>query len=163
VTGGPSGKTSYVIVGENAGESKLKKIKDLGLKTLNEDEFIALIATREGAEPDEKQIKAMQKEEQRIKDAAKEMERKEKEEEKLRERKEAALEGTGLAAKYVHVVTIVLSLMDEGRWHRLLVNCGPPNMHPRTSRRSAVTRPSLKDLVNGSGIGELLRINPAQS
>jgi replication factor C subunit 1 len=156
VTGGPSGKTSYVIVGENAGESKLKKIKDLGLKTLNEDEFIALIATREGAEPDEKQIKAMQKEEQRIKDAAKEMERKEKEEEKLRKRKEAALEGTGMAAKYVHFHNVVFSLMDVGRWRRLQVNCGPPNMRRRTLRRSAATRPLLKDSVNGFAIGELL-------
>jgi replication factor C subunit 1 len=99
VTGGPSGKTSYVIVGENAGKSKIDKIKAIPLETLDEDGFLNLIATRKGAKPDEKQIKAMQKEEQKIRDAAKAMELKEKEDEKLRKRKEAALENTGMAAK----------------------------------------------------------------
>jgi replication factor C subunit 1 len=41
----------------------------------------------------------MQKEEKKIQDAAKEMEKKEKEDEKLRKRKEAALVDTGMAAK----------------------------------------------------------------
>jgi len=99
VTGGPSGKTDYVVVGDNAGASKLDKIKSLSIKTLNEDQFLDLIASREGAEPDEKQLKAMAKEEKKIQDAAKEMEKKEKDDEKLRKRKEAALGNTGMAAK----------------------------------------------------------------
>jgi len=70
------------VVGDNAGASKLDKIKSLSIKTLNEDQFLDLIASREGAEPDEKQLKAMAKEEKKIQDAAKEMEKKEKEDEK---------------------------------------------------------------------------------
>lgn len=95
VTSGPSGKTDYVIIGDNAGKSKIDKIQAINLKTLTEDEFLNLIATRKGAKPDEKQIKA----EKKIQDAAKEMEKKEKEDEKLRKRKEAALVDTGMAAK----------------------------------------------------------------
>ena len=45
VTGGPSGKTSYVVVGDDAGESKLAKVKALKIKTLDEDQFLELIAT----------------------------------------------------------------------------------------------------------------------
>jgi replication factor C subunit 1 len=71
----------------------------LGINTINEDQFLDLIATRKGAKPDEKQLKAMAKEEKKIQDAAKEMEKKEKEDEKLRKRKEAALGNTGMAAK----------------------------------------------------------------
>jgi len=99
VTGAPSKKTSYVVVGENAGPSKMKRIEDLNLATLKEDGFLELIRSREGAELDEKQIKARDKEEQKIAGQAKAMEAREKEEEKARKRKEAALEGTGLAAK----------------------------------------------------------------
>jgi BRCT domain type II-containing protein len=46
VTGVPSSKTSYVIVGANAGPSKLATIKKNGLKTLDEDGFLNLIGTR---------------------------------------------------------------------------------------------------------------------
>lgn len=46
VTGAPSSKTSFVVVGQNAGPSKLKKIKDLGIKDLDEDGFYDLIRTR---------------------------------------------------------------------------------------------------------------------
>ncbi|KAI8352966.1 replication factor RFC1 C terminal domain-containing protein [Mortierella sp. GBAus27b] len=45
VTGSPSGKTSYVVIGEDAGQSKLDKVKKLKLKTLSEDEFLDLIRT----------------------------------------------------------------------------------------------------------------------
>ena len=98
ITGAPSGKTSYVVVGDNAGASKLKKINELGIPTLTEDEFLELIRTRKGV-LDEKAQKAKEKEQENIKKQAKEMEAKEKEEEKLRKRKEAALEGTGIATK----------------------------------------------------------------
>jgi len=151
VTSGPSGKTDYVIIGDNAGKSKIDKIQAINLKTLTEDQFLDLIATRKGAKPDEKQIKAMQKEEKKIQDAAKEMEKKEKEDEKLRKRKEAALVDTGMAAKYV----LYSDLADiVGRSRLLQVNYGPQNTPPQTSRRFAVTRPTSRDLVIGSRTGE---------
>ena len=100
MTGAPSKKTSYVVIGENAGPSKVKKIEELGIQTLNEDEFFELIRSREGAELDEKQIKARQKDEHKIAEQAKAMEAREREEEKVRKRKETALEGTGIAAKW---------------------------------------------------------------
>jgi replication factor C subunit 1 len=39
----PSSKTSYVVIGREAGESKLKKVRDLKLKTLDEDSLFELI------------------------------------------------------------------------------------------------------------------------
>ena len=101
MTGAPSGKTSFVVVGENAGESKLKKIKEKAIPTLDEDGFLNLIRTSQGV-LDEKAIKAQEKEEKKIQQQAEEMEAREKEEEKVRKRKEAALEGTGIAAKSVY-------------------------------------------------------------
>lgn len=82
----------------------MDKIKKANIKTLNEDEFLDLIRTRKGAELDEKQIKAKEKEEKKIQEAAMEMEKREKEEEKLRKRKEKAMEGTGMAAKFVFLL-----------------------------------------------------------
>lgn len=43
VTGAPSSKTSYVVLGSEAGPSKLRKIADLKIKTINEDGLFALI------------------------------------------------------------------------------------------------------------------------
>ena len=43
VTTAPSKKTSYVIVGREAGEKKLEKVRELGIPTLDEDGFFALI------------------------------------------------------------------------------------------------------------------------
>ena len=40
---GVSKKLDYLIVGEGAGPSKLKKASDLGVKMLSEDEFVAMI------------------------------------------------------------------------------------------------------------------------
>lgn len=86
-------------MGENAGASKLKKIEEANIKTMSEDEFLHMIATRKGAKMDEKAIKAQEKEAKKIEDAAKAMEQKEKEDEKLRKRKEQAMAGTGAAVK----------------------------------------------------------------
>ncbi|WOO84678.1 Replication factor C subunit 1 [Vanrija pseudolonga] len=101
VTGAPSGKTSYVILGENAGPGKLKTIKEKKIPTLTEDQFLDMIRTRKPGKMDDKTKAAIEKEEKKVLDQAKELERREKEEEKLQKRKEAALEGTGQAVKKV--------------------------------------------------------------
>ncbi|KAF9115055.1 AP-3 complex subunit delta [Mortierella sp. AM989] len=58
VTGSPSGKTSFVIVGDDAGQSKLDKVKKLKIKTLNEDEFLDLIRTSPAKTEDGKIVQA---------------------------------------------------------------------------------------------------------
>ena len=75
----PSSRTDYVVLGDNAGPSKLAAIKKHEIKTLNEDEFLNLIATRRlgNGKVDEKTKKKMEKEKEEIKKAAKEMERRE--------------------------------------------------------------------------------------
>ncbi|KAG9048251.1 hypothetical protein FS837_000387 [Tulasnella sp. UAMH 9824] len=77
VTGAPSAKTSYVVVGENAGPKKLQIIKDKGLKMVDEDGFLNLIATRKGV-LDAATIAKMEKEQEKIRKDAKEMEMREK-------------------------------------------------------------------------------------
>jgi len=42
-SGSISGKTSYVLAGDNMGPEKLKKAQSLGVKLINEDEFLSLI------------------------------------------------------------------------------------------------------------------------
>ncbi|CDO76341.1 hypothetical protein BN946_scf185011.g5 [Trametes cinnabarina] len=80
VVGQPSSKTSYVVVGADAGPSKLKAIEKNKLKTLDEDGFLNLIATRVVDESalDDKTRKKMKKEQEAIRENAKEMERREK-------------------------------------------------------------------------------------
>ena len=41
--GSISGKTSFILAGENMGPSKLEKAQKLGIKILNEDEFLELL------------------------------------------------------------------------------------------------------------------------
>lgn len=109
----------------------MAKIAKLGIATLNEDQFLDLIATRKGAKLDEKAIKAKEKEDQKIKDAAKEMEKREKEEEQLRKRKAKAMEGTGVAVKSVSfcfcIVRKRLTNTIAGKLYPLLANYGPQN------------------------------------
>ncbi|WVQ80305.1 hypothetical protein IAT38_002410 [Cryptococcus sp. DSM 104549] len=110
VTGAPSGKTSYVVIGENAGASKLNKIKEKKIPTMTEDEFLDFIRTRssstaQGGVMDAKALgkaeKAREKEEKKIEEAARAMEAREKEEEKERRRKEKVLKGQGMAVKKI--------------------------------------------------------------
>ncbi|KAF9020615.1 RFC1-domain-containing protein [Hymenopellis radicata] len=83
VVGQPSTRTDYVVLGDNAGPSKLAAIKKHGIRTLDEDAFLDLIAKRTGTgEIDEKTKKKMEKEQKDIKIAAKEMEKREKQEAK---------------------------------------------------------------------------------
>lgn len=80
VVGQPSSKTDFVVLGDNAGPSKLAAIKKHNLRTLGEDEFLDLIATRKGlgnGKVDDKTKKKMEKEQQAIRQAAREMENRE--------------------------------------------------------------------------------------
>jgi DNA ligase (NAD+) len=45
VSGSVSKKTNYVVVGEEAG-SKLRKATELGVKLLDEDQFLALMGRK---------------------------------------------------------------------------------------------------------------------
>lgn len=82
VTTGPSKKTSYVVLGSDAGPKKLETIKQYDLKVINEDGLFALIErlptnggdSAAGAEAEKKR----EKEEQKIKEAAAEMEAQER-------------------------------------------------------------------------------------
>lgn len=73
VTTSPSSKTSYVVLGEGAGPSKLKAIEKNGLKTLDEDGFLALIADRGEGEPDKAALKKQEAEQNKLLAAAKEL------------------------------------------------------------------------------------------
>jgi replication factor C subunit 1 len=104
ITGAPSGKTSYVVLGNEAGPSKLRKINDLSLKTINEDGLFALISRMPANGGDgkaaEKNSENKKAEIDKIKKDAEEMEREEQrmrdEAEKARKKleKEAASEGS---------------------------------------------------------------------
>lgn len=98
MTGGPSSKTSYVVLGDDAGPSKLTKIREHKIKTINEEGLFELIrrlpaggGSGKGAE---KVRQKRKEEEEKIKKQAAEMEQEEKrkraEEEKAR--KAAVLE-----------------------------------------------------------------------
>lgn len=84
VTGAPSGATSYVVVGANAGQSKLTKIATIGCPTLDEDGFLELIGSRGSGQLDEKQKKKQKEEEAKIKRVAREMEEAEREDDRKR-------------------------------------------------------------------------------
>ena len=74
VTAAPSGRTSYVILGRDAGPKKLETIKAKKIKTLNEDEFLEMVRSRE-YEMDDKAQEKLKKEQEKIKEDAKELER----------------------------------------------------------------------------------------
>lgn len=71
VTTAPSSKTSYVVLGSDAGPKKLELIKKHKLKTLDEDGFLALIGDRKADPNDPKVLEAKKKEEAKVKEAAK--------------------------------------------------------------------------------------------
>jgi replication factor C subunit 1 len=82
VTGAPSSKTNYVVLGNDAGPKKLETIQKLGIKTVNEDGLFALISRLPahggcGINAQKAEEKRM-KDEARIEQAAKEMEKEEK-------------------------------------------------------------------------------------
>lgn len=101
VTGAPSKVTSYVVLGAGAGPKKLETIQKVGIKTLDEDGFLQLIATRGGQEMDEKTKAKQEKDQQAMKKAAMEMEQREKEKDAQEKRKAKVLGKTGTAIKWV--------------------------------------------------------------
>ena len=114
VTTAPSSKTSYVVLGDDAGPAKLRKIADFKIKTINEEGLFALIAAmpanggdgkaaeknNEKKKADEAKIKKdaedMEKEEQK---RAEELEKAEKE-----RQKQAALKGSSAPAAPIRTV-----------------------------------------------------------
>lgn len=73
VTSAPSSKTSYVVVGDNAGEKKLETIKKNRIKTLDEDGFLGLISQRGAQELDPATTARLKAEEKKVETAAKEL------------------------------------------------------------------------------------------
>lgn len=79
VTSAPSSKTSYVVLGSDAGPSKLQRIQQFSLKTINEEGLFALIKKLPANGGDSKAAAAYEQkqaaEEKKIKEMAEEMEK----------------------------------------------------------------------------------------
>ncbi|KNE96098.1 hypothetical protein PSTG_10523 [Puccinia striiformis f. sp. tritici PST-78] len=71
VTTSPSSKTSYVVLGSDAGPKKLEMIKKHKIKTITEDEFLALIGSNASGEVDAKTIKKQEEEVKKVEQVAK--------------------------------------------------------------------------------------------
>lgn len=86
VTGAPSKKTSYVVVGSDAGPKKLETIKAHGIKTINEEGLFALIkrlpANGGDGKAGEAYAEKQAKEEAKIRQQAQEMEERERKKQK---------------------------------------------------------------------------------
>ncbi|KAI1781002.1 replication factor RFC1 C terminal domain-containing protein [Hypoxylon cercidicola] len=82
ITGAPSSKTSYVVLGDDAGPSKLAKIRQFNIKTINEEglfELIRRLPAGGGSGKGAEKLREKRKlEEEKIKEQAAEMEREEK-------------------------------------------------------------------------------------
>ncbi|KAI8943913.1 DNA replication factor C, large subunit [Xylaria longipes] len=82
VTGAPSSKTSYVVLGDDAGPSKLAKIREHNIKTINEEglfELIRRLPAGGGSGKGAEKVRQKRKdEEEKIKKQAAEMEQEEK-------------------------------------------------------------------------------------
>jgi replication factor C subunit 1 len=86
VTSGPSKKTSYVVIGSDAGPKKLETIRNLGIKTINEEGLFALIqqlpANGGDSKAGEAYAQKQAKEEEKIQKQAEEDEERERERQK---------------------------------------------------------------------------------
>ncbi|KAJ4307176.1 DNA replication factor C complex subunit Rfc1 [Collariella sp. IMI 366227] len=81
VTGAPSSKTDFVVLGSDAGPSKLRKIKEHGIKTIDEEGLFYLIKTMPahggGGKGAEKAKQKQQDEEKKVREEAARMEEEE--------------------------------------------------------------------------------------
>ncbi len=100
VTTSPSSKTSFVVLGTDAGPSKIKKIADMKIKTINEDGLLALIRTMPANGGDgkaaEKNLEKKKADMDKVKREAEEMDKEEKR--KIAEAEKAAKEARRIAA-----------------------------------------------------------------
>ncbi|TAQ87827.1 hypothetical protein B7494_g3860 [Chlorociboria aeruginascens] len=82
VTTAPSSKTSYVVLGSDAGPSKLRKIQELGIQAIDEDGLFSIISRMPANGGDgkaaEKNNEKKKAEMEKIKKEAEEMEKEEK-------------------------------------------------------------------------------------
>ncbi|KAH8687742.1 replication factor RFC1 C terminal domain-containing protein [Tricladium varicosporioides] len=101
VTGQPSSKTSFIVLGSDAGPSKLRKIHDLKIKTIDEDGLFKLIAALPENGGDgkaaEKNMAKKKAEEDKIKKDAEEMEKEERQKAAEVEKARKAAEKLALA------------------------------------------------------------------
>lgn len=100
-TGAPSGKTSYVVLGNDAGPSKLRKIQSLKIKTIDDEGLFALIRNMPANGGDgkaaEKNNERKAAEEKKVREAAEEMDREERR--KAAEAEKAERDAQKLAAE----------------------------------------------------------------
>lgn len=103
VTTGPSKKTTFVVLGDDAGPSKLKKIREFGLKSIDENGLFDLIRTapaQGGAGKNAEKVKEKQeKDQQKIKEAAAALEKEEKARQAEAEKARKAAAAHGVTAK----------------------------------------------------------------
>ncbi|KAK3989555.1 replication factor RFC1 C terminal domain-containing protein [Cladorrhinum sp. PSN332] len=101
ITGAPSGKTDFVVLGDDAGPSKLRKIKELKIKTIDEEGLFYLIKTMPagggGGKGAEKVKQKREEEEKKAREEAARMDR----EEKARKAEEAKVAKAAAAARGV--------------------------------------------------------------
>jgi replication factor C subunit 1 len=102
VTGAPSSKTSYVVLGSDAGPKKIETIRKNKIPTINEDGLFQLIRTlpAHGGSGKVGQAAAVKKEaeEKKMKELAREMDRQEKEEQKKAQAKKTGSAGGSVGA-----------------------------------------------------------------
>ncbi|CAD6440303.1 9c2a3a8f-2e39-4964-af94-6f11e5c32dcd [Sclerotinia trifoliorum] len=100
ITGAPSSKTSYVVLGADAGPSKLRKIKELKIKSVDEEGLFAIIRAMPPNGGDgkaaEKNNEKKAAEQRKIREDAEEMDREERR--KAAEAEKAEKEAQKLAA-----------------------------------------------------------------
>lgn len=102
VTGAPSSKTTFVVLGDDAGPSKLRKIQEVGIKTIDENGLFELIrkapanggSAKNAAKAKEKQ----EADEKKVRQAAAELEREEKARQIEAEKARKAAAARGAAA-----------------------------------------------------------------
>lgn len=103
VTTAPSKKTTFVVLGDDAGPTKLKKIREIGIKTIDENGLFELIRTapaQGGSGKNAEKVKEKQEKDQKqIKEAAAALEKEEKARQAEAEKARKAATARGATAK----------------------------------------------------------------